>query len=61
MNEEQITEIIKFDCEQSLKYLLELRLSDEHISQEAIKQIKESYKMLELNLIEKLTEKTIFE
>ncbi len=60
MNNEQITEIIKFDCKYSLKYLLEQRLIDEHLSTEAIKQIKEAYDMLELNLIEKLTDNTIF-
>jgi len=60
MNDEQITKIIKFDCECSLKYLLEQRLVDELLSTEAINQIKEAYEMLELNLIEKLTDNTIF-
>ena len=59
MNNEQIENIIKFDCKHSLKYLLEQRLINEKLTQEAINQIKEAYKMLELNLIEKLTDNTI--
>ena len=59
MNNEQIIKTIKFHSKESLKYLLELRLADENLTNETIKQIKQAFKMLELNLIKDLTNNTL--
>lgn len=59
MNNDKIIETIKFHSKESLKYLLKLRLADENLSNEAIKQIKQAFKMLELNLIEDLANNTL--
>lgn len=59
MNKDKIIEIINFDCQESLKYLLEHRLAEENLSTKAINQIKLAYEMLELNLTTKLTDNTL--
>lgn len=58
MNKNELIELIKFHCQESKKILLKFRLDNENLSKEAIKQIKQSYKMLELNLIAEITDNT---
>lgn len=51
MNKEKLIKEIKFHCEQSKKNLLNFHLQNENISEEVADIIKDSFKMLELNLI----------
>lgn len=51
MNKEKLIKEIKFHCEQSKKNLLTFHLQDKNISEEVASIIKDSFKMLELNLI----------
>lgn len=51
MNKQDLINQIKFHCDESEKYLLELHLQDENLSQNAIQTIKDSFQNLKQNLI----------
>ncbi len=51
MNKQDLINQIKFHCDESEKYLLELHLQNENLSQKAIQTIKDSFQNLKQNLI----------
>ena len=51
MNKQDLINQIKFHCDESEKYLLELHLQDENLSQKTIQTIKDSFQNLKQNLI----------